>query len=111
MVGYNIKLTTKDVDIIPSNGKNIVDGWISISISKNSYFVYINNKNGNRVYWIGRIEHPISAKLTIKFNDKKSMITFNSYKVIFHNPKQYNEIKQKSIFYNFINKDNNIIKF
>ncbi len=73
--------------------------------------MYINNTNGNRIYWIGRNNYLMSAKLIIKFNDNKKMITFNSYKVIFHNIKHYSEIKHKSIYYKFMNNDDNIIEF
>lgn len=109
MVGYNIELTTKYVDI--KDYKGIVKkGWIKINITKNNIFVYIS-KDIYRVYWIGKKKGP-SAKLSLKFNDKKQMITINnSNKIIFHRPKDYETIKKKTIYYKHMKADENIVNF
>ncbi len=109
MGGYRINLTTTYVDIKHSGGF-VKKGFFSISIDKNGIFVYISRDN-NRIYWIGRKEGK-SAKLSVKFNDKKKMITVNnSNKIMFHRPKDYEKIKKKTIYYKLMKKDENSVAF
>jgi hypothetical protein len=106
---YSIKLTTTYVDIKNSKGF-VKKGWISISISKDGIYVYISRDN-NRIYWIGS-KKGYSAKLSIKFNDKKKMITVNnSNKIIFHKVKDYEKIKKKTIYYKLMKENENSVSF
>lgn len=108
-MGYNIKLTTTYVDIKHSKGL-VKKGWFSMSISKDGIYVYISRDN-NRIYWIGS-NKGYSAKLSIKFNDDKKMITINnSNKIMFHNSKDYEIIKKKIIYYKHMKEDENSILF
>lgn len=109
MAGFRIDLTSTYVDIKNASGL-MKKGIFTISISKKSIFVYISRDQG-RMYWIGR-KTGISAKLSIKFNDKKQMITINnSYKITFHRPKDYETIKKKAIYYKHMKEDENNISF
>ncbi len=106
---FTCKFTTKDVEIKHSGGITN-KGFVNFSISKNSFSVYISRDN-NRIYWIGRTKG-ISAKLKIKFNDKKSMITINtSNKITFYNEKDYEKIKNKTIYYKHMDKDDDTVIF
>jgi hypothetical protein len=107
--GYKVQLTTKNVDIKYSTGL-VKKGSFYISIDKNGIYIYIIRDN-YRIYWIGRKEGE-SAKLSVKFNDNKKMITINnSNKIIFHNAKDYEKIKEKTIYYKLMKKDENIVVF
>ncbi len=109
MGGYSINLTTTYVDIQHSKGF-VKKGFFSISIDKNGIFVYISRDN-NRIYWIGR-KKGYSAKLSIKFNDKKKMITVNSSnKIMFHKAKDYETIKKKTIYYKYMKENENTVVF
>jgi len=109
MSGYSVKLPTTRVDIQYSKGL-VQKGWIHMSISKNGIYVYISRDN-DRVYWKGS-KTGISSKLSIKFNDDKQMITINSSnKIIFHNYKDYEKIKQKTIHYKLMKEDENSVTF
>lgn len=109
MAKYSIKLTTTYVDIKNSKGF-VKKGWVNISISKDGIYIYISRDN-NRIYWIGS-KKGYSAKLSIKFNDNKKMITINnSNKIFFHNSKDYDIIKKKTIFYKHMKEDENSVVF
>jgi hypothetical protein len=102
-------LKTKNVDIRSSSGL-VQNGWISLTIDKGSMIVYIS-RDKNRIYWVGQTTGH-SAKLTIKFNDDKHMISVNnSNKIVFHNIKDYNKVKQKAIFYKHMKEGENNVVF
>jgi hypothetical protein len=108
-MGFSIKLTTTYVDIKYSKGL-VKKGWFNISINKDGIFVYISKDKG-RMYWIGK-KKGYSAKLSIKFNDKKKMITVNnSNKIIFHKVKDYETIKKKTIYYKLMKENENSVSF
>ena len=109
MAGFRIDLTSTYVDIKNASGL-MKKGKFTISISKKGIFVYISRDQG-RMYWIGR-KTGYSAKLSIKFNDKKQMITINnSYKITFHRPKDYETIKKKTIYYKHMQETDNKVEF
>ena len=109
MGGYSIRLTTKSVDLMHSRGQ-VTNGWIDFSIDKNRIFVYLSRDN-NRIYWIGR-KTGLSAKLSIKFNDSKKMITINtSNKIIFHHANDYEIIKKKTVYYKHMKSNENSVLF
>lgn len=109
MNGFSIKLTTTYVDIKHTNGL-VKKGWFHITVDKNGIYIYILRDN-NRIYWIGR-KKGISAKLSVKFNDKKNMITINnSNKITFHNSKDYEKIKKKTIYYKLMDENDNKVEF
>ena len=65
--------------------------WVDISISNNGIFVYIS-RDKSRSYWSG-MKKGKSSRLSIKFNDKKQMITVNSSnRIIVHSNKDYTKI-------------------
>jgi hypothetical protein len=98
--------SNKDVEIKSSTGI-LEKATIKISMSDKSVFIYINNKLGNRIYWIGR-KSGISAKLKLKFSDRTNSIKINSYKITFKE-KQYLEIKANVVKYKLIDENNEII--
>ena len=108
---FKEKFKTNKVDIYYKNEiQNSKIVWLSISISKDSIYIYISRDN-NRAYWIGR-KKGISSNLLMKFNDKKNMISINSsFKVIFKHSKDYKLIKDKTIYYKHMTKESNIVKF
>ena len=73
---FQLKRTTKNIDIYAS-GRQVSNGWVSITIDKSGIIVYIS-KDKTRAYWIGRTEGQ-SAKLAIKFDDNQHKITINKY--------------------------------
>lgn len=106
---FQLKLTTKNVDIRSSSGL-VQNGWINITIDKSGMTVYIS-RDKNRIYWIGQTTGN-SAKLVIKFDDNKQMISINkSNKIHFHNVKDYNKLKQKTILYKHMKADENSVTF
>jgi hypothetical protein len=107
--GYDIKLTTTYVDIQHSKGL-VKKGWFRISISKDRIFIYISRDN-NRIYWSGN-KKGNSDKLSIKFDDQKKLITINnSNKIKFYKSKDYETIKQKTIYYKHMKEDENNVVF
>ena len=106
---FQLKLTTKNIDIHSSSGI-VRNGWCNITIDKSGILVYIN-KDKTRIYWLGKTAGQ-GAKLTIKFNDDKHMISVNSSnKIVFHNIKDYNKLKQKTIFYKHMKEGENSVVF
>ena len=84
--------------------------WVNITISKNGIFVYIS-RDKSRSYWSGS-KQGRSNKLSIKFNDKKQMITVNlSNRIIVHSNKDYMKIKNKAKYYKYITENDNTIEF
>lgn len=78
-------------DVIPADFDG--SGWISISISKNSFFIYYHKDSGCRIYYIGRVKGP-SAKLHIKFIDQNLRVRFNSHSIVFQSAKKYFKLKE-----------------
>ncbi len=111
MSGFSIKIPGKQISV-ENNVKKFDADWASIHLSKNSCFIYISlGKNSlNRVYWKGHRTAP-SAKMIVKFNDNKHMITVNSYKIIIHKENIYNKIKEKASYYKLFENNTNYIKF
>lgn len=108
---FSIKLTKSKADIYYKSALQTGSiTWFSISISKDGVFVYIS-RDKSRSYWSGK-KIGRSSKLSIKFNDKKKMITVNSAnKIIIHSMNDYTKIKQKAIYYKLMNANDNSIEF
>ena len=107
--GFQIKLTTAYVDIQYSNGI-VKKGYVDISVDKD--YIHIYFWRGTSWRWWQGSKSRISAKLSIKFNDLKHMITINNTnKVTFRRPKDYNQIKKKVIFYQLMNANDNKVEF
>jgi hypothetical protein len=100
MTKFSKRFTTKQVDLYYSGGSSKTkNGWIQFSIEPDKCFVYIARDTG-RVYWIGRDNSggKGSANLTISFNDTDKIIRINtSNKIVFHNEKDYLQIKNAMI--------------
>jgi hypothetical protein len=106
---FQLKLTTKNVDIRSSSGL-VQNGWISITMDKGSMIVYIS-RDKNRIYWVGQTNGH-SAKMSITFDDNKQMISINkTNKITFHNAKDYNKLKQKTIYYKHMKVGANSVTF
>ena len=106
---FSIKLTTTYVDIEYSKGI-VKKGSVAIDMHKGYVYIFFWRDKSWR-WWRGS-KSGASAKLTIKFNDAKHMITVNSSdKIIFHRPKDYNEIKAHAIYYKLMSKNDNQIEF
>jgi len=106
---FQLKLTTKNADIRSSSGL-VQNGWINITIDKSGMTVYIS-RDKNRIYWVGRTTGQ-SSKLVINFDDNKNTISVNkTNKIVFHNVKDYNKLKQKTIFYKHMKVDENSVAF
>jgi hypothetical protein len=98
---FQLKLTTKNVDIRSSSGL-VQNGWISLTIDKGSMIVYIS-RDKNRIFWVGQTTGH-SAKMTITFDDNKQMISINkTNKITFHNAKD--PIKYITDMRNFVDKN------
>jgi len=106
--GFKIKIPGKLIQV-KNNTKEFDADWMSISLGKESCYIYIS-LGESRVYWKGHRTAP-SAKILIKFNDNKHMITVNSYKIIILDENIYNKIKQKATYYNLLENNTNHIKF
>jgi hypothetical protein len=107
---FSLKLTNKKIDIYSSSGLSD-KGWVSFSIGPDSYYVYIS-RDGYSNYWIGKKNKNLSARLSVKYNDNKKMITINrTNKLIFHSEKDYEKIKNKTIYYKYMNENENKIEF
>ncbi len=109
MSGFSLQLTTTYVDIQHSGGF-VKKGFFHITIDKNTVYVYILRDN-NRIYWIGR-RNGNSAKLSLKFNDEKHMITVNTAnRITFHRARDYKKIKEKALYYKQMEEDGNTVVF
>ena len=108
---FEIKLKKSKADIYyKSDLQTSKNAWCNIYISKDKIFVYIS-RDKSRSYWIGGKKGK-SSKLSIKFNDAKKMIIVNTTnKIIIHSSKDYTKIKQKAIYYKYMNENDNRIKF
>jgi hypothetical protein len=111
MSGFKVRIPGKLIQV-KNNVKEFDADWVSISLGKDSFFIYISlgGNSLSRVYWKGHRKGP-SAKLLVKFNDNKHMITVNSYKIIFNKENIYNKIKQKATYYKLFEDNTNYIKF
>ena len=108
---FEIKLKKSKADIYyKSDLQTSKNAWCNISISKDKIFVYVS-RDKSRSYWIG-CKKGKSAKLSIKFNNSKKMITVNTAnKIIIHSSKDYTKIKKKAIYYKYMNENDNRIEF
>lgn len=106
-VGYIVKDGV--VDIYHSN--NIVhNGYVEINIDKDYIKIYFDRGTSWR-WWQGS-KKDVSAKLSIKFNDAKHMITVNGInKIMFHKSEDYDLIRQKTIQYKLMNANDNRLDF